>query len=164
MLFLILANALPRLPPVNGTRVFLLRLAGMRIAEHTVIWGPITVTPYKGLTNISIGANAFVNVDARFGCPEAQILIGDDVQIGPRVAFETVNHGLRYFPGKGRGATSRPIQVGNGAWLGSGVTVLSGVTSGEGAVIAAGAVVTRDVPPYTLVGGVPARIIRQIAE
>lgn len=157
-----LANAMPRLPRLNGARVALLRLSGMTVGPQTIIWGPVTVTPYRGLSHITIGANAFINVDARFGCPDATIDIGEDVQIGPRVSFETVNHGLRYEPGRGRGATSHPIRVGNDAWLGSGVTVLAGVTIGEGAVVAAGAVVTKDVAANTLVGGVPARLIRRI--
>lgn len=155
-----LANALPRLDCCNALRLLLLRAAGMSIGPGCIIWGPIVVTPYAGLTRVSLGARSFVNVEARFGCPEARVSIGDDVQIGPRVSFETVNHGLIYRAGQGRGAECRPIVVENGAWLASGVIVLPGVTIGEGAVVMAGAVVNRDVPPYTLVGGVPARVIR----
>ena len=55
-----------------------------------------------------------------------------------------------------------PIRVGNDVWIGANATVLPGVTVGDGAVIAAGAVVTRDVPPMTVVGGVPAKIIKHI--
>jgi acetyltransferase-like isoleucine patch superfamily enzyme len=57
-----------------------------------------------------------------------------------------------------------PIRIEDGVWIGSRVTVLPGVTIGAGAVIAAGAVVNRDVPPDTLVGGVPARVLRHLDE
>lgn len=58
---------------------------------------------------------------------------------------------------------SSSIVIGNRCWLGARVVVIGGVTIGEGAVVAAGAVVTRDVEPYTLVGGVPARVIRRLS-
>ena len=56
---------------------------------------------------------------------------------------------------------SAPIWIGDHVWIGMRTMILKGVTIGEGAVIAAGAVVTRDVPPYTLVGGVPAKVIKE---
>lgn len=128
-----LANTVPRLPWFNRLRVALLRLAGMHIGKGTVIWGPVTVVPIQGLKNISIGQRSFLNTETRFGCPEAKICIGADVQVGPRVCFETVNHGPAK-PGGQRGA-------------------LPGITIGEGATVAAGAVVAKDVPPGTTVGG-----------
>ena len=56
----------------------------------------------------------------------------------------------------------KPVRIGDGAWLASRAVVLPGVTVGEGAIVAAGAVVTRSVEPHTLVGGVPARLIRHL--
>lgn len=150
-----LANFVPRLPAPNRLRIALLRASGMRIAASAVVWGPVTAVPISGLTNIQIGPRSFVNTEPRFGCPEAQIRIGADVQVGPRVCFETVNHGPARPDGP-RGATSDEIDIGDKVWIGCGAIILPGVTVGEGATVA---VVTRDVAPGTTVGGVPARII-----
>ncbi|MCX6501594.1 MAG: DapH/DapD/GlmU-related protein [Microbacterium sp.] len=59
-------------------------------------------------------------------------------------------------------STFGEISIGEGVWVGSGAIILPGITIGDGAVVAAGAVVTRDVDPHTLVGGVPARVLRNL--
>ena len=153
-----LANRVPRLPALNSGRIALLRSAGMNIADGVVIWGPITAVPLEGLTNIVIGPRSFINTDPRFGCPTSKILIGADVQIGPRCCFETVNHGPARTNGP-RSTLSGNITVGDKVWIGCGAIILPGVTIGEGATIAAGAVVTKDVHAGATVGGVPARQI-----
>jgi acetyltransferase-like isoleucine patch superfamily enzyme len=61
-----------------------------------------------------------------------------------------------------QGLVTKPIVIGDNIWIGSFSVILSGVTVGDGAIIAAGAVVTKDVPPRTVVGGVPARKIREL--
>ncbi|TIL82183.1 MAG: CatB-related O-acetyltransferase [Mesorhizobium sp.] len=70
-------------------------------------------------------------------------------------AINSKKANLQYLRSRG------PIRVGNDVWIGTRATILSGVTIGDGAIIAAGSVVTKDVPPYTLVGGNPAKVIRQ---
>ncbi|MEB3222816.1 MAG: acyltransferase [Candidatus Sericytochromatia bacterium] len=84
------------------------------------------------------------------------LTIGRAVATGPDVMLLTADHDPQSPTFAGRTA---PIAIGDRAWLGARVTVLPGVSVGEGAVVAAGAVVTRDVAPYTIVGGVPARPI-----
>lgn len=158
VVFLGLANLVPRLPNLNGLRVALLRAAGMHIAQDAVLWGPITAVPITALHNIEIGPRTFLNTEPRFGCPDARITIGADVQIGPRVCFETINHGPASSDGP-RGAKSSPIVIEDKVWIGCGAIILPGVTIGAGANIAAGAVVTKSVPPGVTVGGVPARLI-----
>ena len=158
-----LANAIPRFSPRNPIRIELFRRAGMKISEGVVIWGPVTAVPLEGLGNISIGAASFLNTETRFGCPEASISIGERVQVGPRVSFESVNHGPARENGQ-RGAISGAIVVQDRVWIGAGAIILPGVSIGAGANVAAGAVVTRDVPAGVTVAGVPARIIRSPAQ
>jgi acetyltransferase-like isoleucine patch superfamily enzyme len=87
--------------------------------------------------------------------------IGDDVMIGPNVQLISGGHSLD--PDTRRSVcTCAPIRIGRGVWIGAGATILQGVTVGDDAVVAAGAVVTKDVAPRTLVGGVPARPMREL--
>ena len=108
--------------------------------------------------NLRFGRNVFVN----HGCTALDIGgidIGDDVMIAPNVQLISSGHPLD--PETRRSAiTKAPIRIGRGVWIAAGATVLQGVTVGDDAVVAAGAVVTKDVPPRTLVAGVPAQVIR----
>lgn len=72
----------------------------------------------------------------------------------------TINHDLD--PGNNRKNHYAPITIGNHVWVGSNATVLPGVNIGDWAVVAAGAVVTKDVPAYTVVGGIPAKVLKTI--
>lgn len=111
--------------------------------------------------NIRVGKRVFVNQ----GCMLMDIGgidIGDDVMLGPAVRLITSGHPLD--PGLRRmRIVAAPIRIDSNVWLGAGATVLHGVTVGRDSVVAAGAVVTRDVPPATLVAGVPARAVRSVA-
>jgi maltose O-acetyltransferase len=151
---------MPRHKFGDRLRAPLLRAAGVSIGAKTRIWGPLTIRPIGGARQISIGENSFLNTEIRFGVLQATVSIGNCVQVGPRVMFETVSHGLVYEPGQGRGTTSKDIIVEDEVWIGAGAIVQPGVRIGRGAVVAAGAVVVRDVAPDTVVGGVPARYIR----
>ena len=81
-------------------------------------------------------------------------------KIGHNVVFATLNHGLA--PEERKSTYPAPIVLGRNVWVGSNATILQGVTIGDNAVIAAGAVVTKDVAAGTVVGGVPARFIKNI--
>jgi maltose O-acetyltransferase len=162
--FLGLANALPRLKAMDQLRLRFLKLAGISLPGQCTIWPPLIVRPVGACQNIEIGPGSFINSEVRFGAPAEKIRIGRNVLVGPRVCFETVNHGLTYAPGKGRGMSCKGITVEDEAWIGVGAILTPGVTIGRGAVVAAGAVVTTDVAPMTVVGGVPARLIRSLNE
>lgn len=109
--------------------------------------------------NITIGQNVFINSGCHFQ-DQGGIEIGDGTLIGHNVVLATINHDLN--PSMKRKNRYAPIKIGNNVWIGSNATILQGVKIGEWAVIAAGAVVTKDVEPYTVVGGVPAKLIKKI--
>lgn len=109
--------------------------------------------------NIKIGKNVFINSGCRFQ-DQGGIVIGEGTFIGHNVVLATLNHGISL---KSRCDTfPKPILIGNNVWIGASVTITPGVTIGDGAVIAAGAVVTKDVPDNTIVGGIPAKLIRKL--
>ena len=109
--------------------------------------------------NITIGKNVFINSGCHFQ-DQGGVLIGDGVLFGHNVVVATINHDLD--PKNNRKNHYAPITIKDHAWIGSNVTILPGVIIGEWAVVAAGAVVSKDVEPYTVVGGVPAKVIKRI--
>jgi len=113
-------------------------------------------------TTIEIGDRTFVNVDVWINGP-GHIKIGKDCLIGPRVALIAVNHIFSdpKRPINIQGHTAKGITIEDDCWLAYGVTVVDGVTIGQGSVSGAGAVVTKDIPPYSIAVGVPAKVIGQ---
>lgn len=111
--------------------------------------------------NITIGKNVFINMGCKFQ-DQGGIFIGNGVLIGHNVVLATLNHAMS--PNERGTMIPAPIHIGENVWIGANATVLPGVTIGDGAIIAAGAVVAKDVPDNTIVGGVPARIIREIGQ
>ena len=109
--------------------------------------------------NIHFGENVFVNSGCRFQ-DQGGIWMGDNALIGHNAVLATLNHDPD--PAKRANLIPSRIVIGKNVWLGANVTVLPGVTIGDGAIIAAGAVVTKDVPANTVVGGVPARAIKEV--
>ncbi len=90
-------------------------------------------------------------------------MIGDDVRIAPHAMIIAANHVFDDSdrPISAQGLRSAPIVIEDDVWIGGRVSIMAGVTIGRGSVLAAGAVVTKDVPPGVVVGGVPARTIKQ---
>ena len=111
--------------------------------------------------NITIGKDVFINSGCHFQ-DQGGIEIGDGALIGHNVVLATINHDLN--PKENRKNHYAAIKIGAHVWIGSNATVLPGVTIGDYAVVAAGAVVTRDVPAMTVVGGVPAKVLKVVKE
>lgn len=133
-------------------------LTGRDIDESFRLFPPFNADFGK---NISIGKDVFINSGCRFQ-DQGGISIGDGTLIGHNVVLATVNHALE--PQRNRKNHYAPIIIGNHVWIGSNVTILPGVTIHDWAVVAAGAVVTKDVPALTVVGGVPAKVLRVISQ
>ena len=112
-------------------------------------------------SNIEVGENFFANFNLTI-LDEARVTFGNDVFIGPNVSVYTACHPLDPTTRNTGAEWAEPVTVGNSVWIGGGATLLPGVTVGDCSVIAAGAVVTRDVEPWTLVGGNPARVIKRL--
>ncbi|HTK35052.1 MAG TPA: sugar O-acetyltransferase [Caulobacteraceae bacterium] len=134
-------------------------LIGQRVDDSFVLIPPFYAT---GGSGIRVGRNVFVNQNCTF-YDLGGLDIADDVMIGPNVSLITSGHPVQ--PSQRRAfVVAKPIVIGRNVWIAAGATIIGGVTVGENAVVAAGSVVTRDVPPNTLVGGNPARVIRSIAD
>jgi len=110
--------------------------------------------------NLTLGGNVSINRDF-FINARGTLTIEDDVLIGPRVLIYTTNHifGDRSALIRNQGQTEQPVVIEKDVWIAANATILPGVRIGAGAVVAAGAVVTKDVEPYSIVGGVPAKVI-----
>ena len=111
--------------------------------------------------NITIGYRVSINRNTMLTA-KANINIGNNVSIGPNVIINSGNHNFEKtnIPINQQGHTVSPITIEEDVWIGGGAIILAGVTIGKGSIIAAGAVVTKDVEPYSVVGGVPAKLIK----
>ena len=111
---------------------------------------------------IRVGHRVFINQNCTL-YDLAEISIGDDVMIGPNVSIITEGHPVA--PSQRRSyVIGKPVVIERNVWIAADATIIGGVTVGENSVVAAGSVVTKDVPPNTLVGGNPARVIRLIGD
>lgn len=144
-----------------GTHFFekkrrLLNSLGYEIGENTKVVGPIecTGTLIVG-KNCWLGKNLKVNGNGR-------VVIGDNVDIGPEVTFQTGGHKIGTADRRAGEGCIFSQSVGSGTWLGGGATILNNTAIGESCVIAGCACVVSDVEANTLVGGVPARLIRRL--
>lgn len=133
-------------------------LIGKPVGEHFGLFPPFYTDFGK---NIHIGDNVFINAGCKFQ-DQGGIYIDDGALVGHGVVLATMNHDLD--PSKRQQLHPAPIRIGKGVWIGANATICAGVTIGDNAVVAAGAVVTKDVAADTIVGGVPARVIKKINE
>lgn len=139
-------------------RALFSELTGRPVDESFGLFPPFYTDCGK---NIHIGKDVFINMGCKFQ-DQGGIFIEDGALIGHNVVLATLNHAASP---KDRGSMiPAPIRIGKNVWVGANAVILPGVTIGDGAIVAAGAVVNRDVPENTVVGGVPAKVIRTIHE
>ena len=131
-------------------------LTGTTVHESFGLFPPFYTDCGK---NTRIGKRVFINSGCKFQ-DQGGITIGDDVLIGHNCVIATLNHVMD--PERRADMTAAPVHIHDKVWIGANVTILQGVTIGEGAIVAAGAVVNKDVPPRTVVGGLPAKVIKHI--
>lgn len=134
----------------------------VEIGNNVILGHNLSIQTVKG-SKIKIGNNVTINdncfITALFG-----IDIGEGTSIAENVSIRDFNHcyAQKKIPLKEQGFEGDKIIIGKNCWLCKGCIILPGVTIGDGAVVAANAVVTKDVPSYTVVGGVPAKLIKTI--
>ena len=151
---LALTPALNAATTVDEIRIKLSEIIGTELDNSITVFAPF----YTNFGRfIKIGKHVFINHACSF-LDMGGITLEDHVLIGPKVNLVTENHPLA--PANRRGMLCKPIIIKQNAWVGAGATILPGVTIGKNAVVAAGAVVARDVPENTVVGGIPAKIIK----
>lgn len=137
-------------------KVLMEELTGRTFPEGAYMFPPFYTDCGK---NLKIGKNVFINSCCQFQ-DQGGITIGDGTLVGPKTVIATLNHHMN--PSKRANLIPKPVVIGKNVWIGANVTILPGVTVGDGAIIAAGAVVSKDVEANTVVGGVPAKLIKRI--
>ena len=137
-------------------------LAGVRIGSRGRILGAVEFSGEGDIAaNVRIGDGCFLTTPL-FLNPSAPILIGNNVTIGHHVVVITDNHDYDNPAQRCGPSRPAPVTVEDGVWIAACVTILPGVVIGRGSVVCAGSVVTHDVPRHTMVGGVPARVVKRL--
>lgn len=122
----------------------------------------------KGLENLSIGGGTSIPKESIIYCTKAPCVIGKNVIFGPRPTIITGDHRIdvigKFIKDVGDNEklpeNDQAVVIEDDVWIGANVTILKGVTIGHGSVVAAGAVVTKSFPPYSIIGGVPAKLLK----
>lgn len=116
---------------------------------------------FQGSGKLVFGKRSFIGQNSIIGVNE-KITIGEDVMIAQAVSIRDTDHSFDSIdiPMGKQGMSTKPIIISDDVWIGYGAVITKGVTIGKGSIIAANAVVTKDVEPYSIVGGVPAKLIR----
>jgi acetyltransferase-like isoleucine patch superfamily enzyme len=140
-------------------RALFSQLIGKKIDESFLLVPPFYTA---GGNEIRVGHHVFVNQNCTF-YDLGGLDIADDVMIGPNVSIITTGIPLNRCSDVAA-TIGKPVVIEKSVWIAAGATIIGGVTVGENSVVAAGSVVTKDVPPNTLVGENPARVIRSIGD
>ena len=137
-------------------RDLLSQITETEIDETVAVFTPLYINYGK---NTKIGKKVFINFDCVF-LDLGGITIEEGVLLAPKVSLLTEGHPLS--PSERHALVPKPIHIKKNAWIGANATILQGVTIGKNSVVAAGSVVSKDVPDNVIVGGTPAKIIKEI--
>jgi acetyltransferase-like isoleucine patch superfamily enzyme len=145
------------LVPSHHLRRFVYKALGAEIGKNVIFHFK---TEIRGIHRLKIGAGTIIGDNALLAAQRG-LTIGENVNISSNVSIYSGAHDHRnpYF--RSTPATTRPITIGDRVWIGSNAIILTGVNIGEGAVVCAGCVVTKDVEPYAVVAGIPARKVNE---
>ncbi|KAL1964708.1 hypothetical protein VTN77DRAFT_6734 [Rasamsonia byssochlamydoides] len=138
----------------------LLRTIIGKVGESPVIEPPFH---FQYGFNIMIGDRFYANVNLRIS-DSGMVTIGDRVMIGPNVTIVTEGHDKDVQSRRDGTVYAKPVSIGDDCWIGVGTTILPGVSIGKGTTIGAGSVVTRDIPPFSVAWGVPARVVDRVKD
>ena len=142
----------------SNTRMDVMPWNRFNLGKNSTVEDYCTVN--NGMGDVIIGSRSRIGISSVVIGPAS---IGNDVILAQHVVVSGLNHSYEdiNIPIKDQKCTVKPIVIEDEVWIGANAVITSGVTVGKHSVVAAGSVVTRDVPPYTVVGGNPARILKQ---
>lgn len=150
----------------NNVTINALCKQGIKMGDNVTIKDGTIIEGYGVMRNLGEGLSIGSNVGISQNCfiaVRGNVTIGNDTIFGPNVSIFAENHIADNvnMPIISQGERRADVHIGNGVWIGNKATILSGVTVGDGAIVAAGAVVSKDVEPFAIVGGVPAKLIKR---
>ena len=133
----------------------------IRIGAHFTCWRLCSLIADRN-GQLEIGDRVSLSEGVKINASDGVIVIGDDVMIGPNVVLRSANHGMERLdiPMNAQPQVGGLIEIGNDVWIGANATLVAGARLGAGSVVAAGAVVRTPFPPFSVLGGVPATLIR----
>ena len=150
---------LPRYRFLNFIKSNFLKLLGAKVGKRVVFYPGVWITPVKDLVlgdDVDLAKDVLITTGGK-------VSIGDRTLIGYRTQVLSSNHNIPDDNGKifGAGHSKKEVRIANDVWIGANCIITAGVTIAEGSVVAAGSVVTKDIPPFCIYGGVPAKLIRK---
>lgn len=151
--------SLPRFRTLNYIKASFLKLQGAKIGKRVVFYPGVWIATGK---NLEVGDDVDIALEVLI-TTNGGVKIGDRTLIGYRTQIISSNHVIPESRGRifGAGHKGEPITIENDVWIGANCLILPGVTIGQGAVVGGGSVVTRNVKPFTIVAGCPAKLLRE---